>query len=66
MNEDNLLLKAEKDRITAELELTKQTTGVSKVEYERVKKRMVTMQKRMQQFAQVRKLKKNLSKFRCQ
>ena len=37
----------------AELDLARQTGGVSKDEYDRVKKRMTVMQRRMQQFAQV-------------
>jgi len=53
VNEENLILKAEKDRIKAELELLRQTSGVSKDEHDRVKKRMTAMQRRMQQFAQV-------------
>merc|ERR1719245_989703 len=51
VNEENIILKAEKDRFTAELDLARRTQGVPKDEHDRIKRRLSQMQKRMSQFA---------------
>ena len=37
VNEENIILKAEKDRFTAELDLARRTQGVPKDEHDRIK-----------------------------
>lgn len=51
VNDDNLMLKAEKEKLKSELELTSKTKGVSREEYEKVKRRAEVMRKRMANFA---------------
>ena len=54
INDDNLMLKAEKEKLKSELELTSKTKGVSREEYEKVKRKAEIMRKRMANFALVR------------
>ena len=54
VNDDNLMLKAEKEKLKSELELTSKTKGVSREEYEKVKRKAEIMRKRMANFALVR------------
>jgi len=51
INDDNLMLKAEKEKLKSELELTSKTKGVSREEYEKVKRKAEIMRKRMANFA---------------
>ena len=54
VNDENLMLKAEKEKLKSELELTSKTKGVSREEYDKVKRRAEVMRKRMANFALVR------------
>ena len=48
------MLKAEKEKLKSELELTSKTKGVSREEYEKIKRKAEIMRKRMANFALVR------------
>ena len=53
-NDENLKLKAQKIKLESQIELDNRTRGVSREEYEKIKRKADLMKKRMTSFAMVR------------